>query len=399
MNLASDDIHWEKWRAELTLDADEIYLNAGSYSPTPRSVQEAAFQWRTRLASSPMRTLIESMPQQLQSARLALAQYIDGDSRGLLMLPNATHAVNVAIRSLNLPTGSIVLMTDHEYGAMRFAWEREAKHQGYQIEIAAMPSEIVHADQIVECITNQFRSRTKVLFFSHVASPTGLVLPAARLCRAAADRGIITVIDGAHAPGMIPLSMNEVGADFYAGNCHKWMMAPIGAGFLQVADRFQSTISPLVTSWGWEFPIEAVDIDSGWGGSQWSQRVEFQGTADRTPQLVIPDAIDFRHRVGESAVHERIKRLRTHARETFTAAGFVPFLPETLTGMMTAFEIPSVDPVKAREWIWNTHRISVPFTRAAGKSFLRISTAWFNTRWEIEQLASVIPEIPYGDLC
>lgn len=398
MNQVRNDIEWERWRSELSLDADEIYLNAGSYSPTPRPVQEAALYWRTKLASSPMRTLIETMPKQLNSARQALAQYIDGDAQNLLMLPNATHAVNVAVQSLKLPAGSVVLMPDHEYGAMRFAWEREAKKQGYEVEIATLPPQIVHDDQIVESIKNQFRSHTKVLFFSHVTSPTGLVLPAAKLCRAAAEQGIITVIDGAHAPGMIPLSMQEVGADFYAGNCHKWMMAPIGAGFLHVADRFQSMISPLVTSWGWEFPIDAIDVDSGWGGSQWSQRVEFQGTTDRTPQLVIPDAIEFRHQIGESAVYERTKQLRAHARETYTAAGLLPFLPDTLTGMMTAFEIPSVDPVKAREWIWNTHRISVPFTRAAGKSFLRISTAWFNTLGEIEQLASVIPEIPYGEL-
>ncbi|MBX9656850.1 aminotransferase class V-fold PLP-dependent enzyme [bacterium] len=398
MNQVRNDIDWERWRGELSLDADEIYLNAGSYSPTPRRVQEAALFWRTRLASSPMRTLIETMPKQLNSARQALAQYIDGDAQNLLMLPNATHAVNVVVHSLNLPAESVVLMTDHEYGAMRFAWEREAKKQGYEVDIATLPLQIVHDDQIVESIKNRFRSRTKVLFFSHVTSPTGLVLPAAKLCRAAAEHGIITVIDGAHAPGMIPLSMQEVGADFYAGNCHKWMMAPIGAGFLHVADRFQSMISPLVTSWGWEFPIEAIHVDSGWGGSQWSQRVEFQGTTDRTPQLVIPDAIEFRHQIGDSAVYERTKQLRAHARETFTAAGLVPFLPETLTGMMTAFEIPSVDPVKAREWIWNTHRISVPFTRTAGKSFLRISTAWFNHFGEIEQLASVIPEIPYGEL-
>lgn len=398
MDRSGDDSYWERWRGELSLDADEIYLNAGSYSPTPRRVQEAARYWRTRLASSPMRTLIDAMPKQLHSARQSLANYIDGNVRNLLMLPNATHAVNVAIQSLKLPSGSNVLMTDHEYGAMRFAWEREAKQQGYEVNIAALPTDIVDADQIIESITRHFDSRTKVLFFSHVTSPTGLVLPAAELCRAAKARGIITVIDGAHAPGMIPLSMHEIGADFYAGNCHKWMMAPIGAGFLYVADRYQAEVSPLVTSWGWEFPAEAIDVDSGWGGSQWSQRVEFQGTADRTPQLVIPDAINFRHQIGESAVHERTKRLAAHARESLIAAGLQPYLPDALTGMMTAFEVPSVDPARAREWVWNAHRISVPFTRAAGKSFLRISTAWFNTRWEIEELARVIPEIPYGKL-
>jgi len=398
MDWADDKFFWDQRRAELSLDADEIYLNAGSYSPTPRPVQTAAHFWRTRLASSPMRTLIDAMPKQLQTARQALADYVGGDSKNLLLLPNATHAVNVAVKSLKLPAGSVLLMPDHEYGAMRFAWEREATEQGYAIEIAPLPAQIIDVDQLVESITQHFHARTKVLFFSHVTSPTGLVLPAAELCRAAAQRGIITVIDGAHAPGMIPLSMRTIDADFYAGNCHKWMMAPIGAGFLHVADRFQQVVSPLVTSWGWEFPAEAIGDDSGWGGSKWSQRVEFQGTADRSPHLVIPEAIDFRHQIGESAVHQRTTFLARYARTALGSAGLIPFLPQELTGAMTAFEFPPVDPVRAREWMWQTHRISIPFTRAAGKSFLRISTAWFNTRLEIDRLAEIVPNIPHQDL-
>ena len=398
MSIESDESYWDKCRAELSLDSDEIYLNAGSYSPTPRSVQDAAHHWRTRLASSPMRTLIETMPPQLNVARAALAEYLGTDARHLLLLPNATHAVNVAVKSLRLPKDSVVLMPSHEYGAMRFSWEREAAEQGYTIEQAPLPDDIVDANQLLDAITGQFHSRTRVLFFSHVTSPTGLILPAAELCRRAAERGIVTVIDGAHAPGMIPLSLDEVKADFYAGNCHKWMMAPIGAGFLHVADSFRNQLSPLVTSWGWNFDAEHGNEDSGWGGNKWSQRVEFQGTADRTPHLVLPDAIRFRLQIGEEAVTARTRYLAKYARERLASQGLVPFLPQNLTGTMTAFAIPDVDPVKARQWMWQTHRIWIPFTQAAGRSFLRVSTAWFNQPAEIDKLAEVTATIPFKQL-
>lgn len=399
MMVGKGETFWRTMRDEVCLEPSETYLNAGSYSPVPRSVLVAAEAWRRRLASSPMRTFCETMPEGLLQARLRLADYLNATPNRLLLVSNATHAVNLAVRSLSLPKGSEILLSDHEYGAMRFCWERAADEHGWKLRTIELPFCTEDPAQILDIVSESVGPDSRALFFSHITSPTGLVLPAFELCELARARNLVSIIDGAHAPGMIPLAVDSLAADFYAGNCHKWMMAPTGAGFLHVSERFRGSIEPLVTSWGWEFSA-ADDAQSGWGGSRWSQRVEFQGTQDRSAQLVLPEVIDFRHRLTDEAVWDRTRNLSHYLRERMVAIGWRSSTPASprLSGAMVAFEVPPVDPIAAREWCWNALRISVPFTRAAGKSFLRISTAWFNTWEELDRIVELAPRIPFGDL-
>lgn len=399
MTQEKDDSFWRRMRDDVCLDPNETYLNAGSYSPVPRCVLDAAMAWRSRLASSPMRVLCEEMPKRLVQSRDSLSDYLGAAGRRLLLLPNATYAVNLAVRSIELPSGSEILLTDHEYGAMRFCWERAAAERGWRLRTVELPYRTEVPARILEVISDSIGAETRVLFFSHVTSPTGLVLPAQDLCRRARQMGLMTVVDGAHAPGMIPLALNTVDADYYAGNCHKWMMAPTGAGFLSVSEQARRSLAPLVTSWGWEFdPTD--DADSGWGGSRWSQRVEFQGTQDRTAQLVLPEAIAFRRQLTEKATWARTRALSEYLRDRMATIGWQSSTPSnpTLSGSMVAFEVPLVDPVAAREWCWQSARIAVPFTRAAGKCFLRVSTAWFNTQEELDRIVALAPMIPFATL-
>ena len=234
------------------------------------------------------------------------------------------------------------------------------------------------------------------ILLSHVTSPTGLVIPVESIIAAARDRGLITVVDGAHAPGMVPLHLERLDADFYAGNGHKWMMAPVGAAFLSVSRRWVDRLMPLVTSWGWQFQDD-LEADSTWGGSRWAMRIEFQGTQDRSAQWVLPEVIAFRQRIGEAAIRERVRELSEYARWRITETGLTlatPFATE-LSGAMVAFDVPNVDPVLVREWFWREGRISIPFTQAAGRTFLRVSTAWFNTTDEIDRLGDLIPRVPF----
>lgn len=394
-----DDAFWIEAREELDLAPSEIYLNAGSFSPAPRPARQAAQRWREELSARPMRALIDTMPRQLIRARQSLADYLDADSRSLLLLPNVTHAMNLAVASLQFPPGSAILTTDHEYGAMKHCLTRAAAKNQWSIDVAALPANPTDPQELIDAIERHGTERTKALFFSHVVSPTGIVLPARALCALAAERGWLSVVDGAHAPGMIPLSVREIGADFYGGNGHKWMMAPVGVGFLNVSDRCRASLEPLVTSWGWEFNDDASDEESGWGASKWALRNEFMGTADRSAQLVLPEVIAFRHRLTDEAVRERSRSLVGYTRQEFERLGWTARTPADprLSGSMVAFDAPTVDVVRAREWMFAEHRISIPFTQIGHETFLRVSCAWFNQHEEIEFLVSILPTIPWDE--
>jgi isopenicillin-N epimerase len=324
-------------------------------------------------------------------ARLALATYLHVQPQNLLLLPNVTYAVNTVVASLDLPRGSEILTTDHEYGAMIFCWRRWAQARGWKIREVKLPYQTEDAAELVAAFRGAITNRTRAIFFSHIASTTGLVLPAAEICALARRRGIITVVDGAHAAGMIPLRVEKLGADFYGANCHKWMMTPLGCGFLYARPEHHGLLLPLVTSWGWLAQTRALNADSTRGGTWWQYEHEFQGCVDRCPQMVLPEALEFRKRLGgDVALLARSRILAEKARQELSACGLRVATPHNvrLRGALTAFEIS--DPQKLREWLWKKHRIEIAMTRAAGKDFLRVSTAWFNQSQEIERLAGAL---------
>lgn len=390
---------WDEHRRQVCLDPVTTYLNTGSFAPLPRPVLAAAKQLREQLAQSPSDFFWRQVPPRLAAARTRLAAYLAADPADLVLVPNTTFGINLVVHSLDLPAGAEILLTDQEYGAMRYCWEDRARQRGWQIHIVPIPYHTEEPEAIVAAIRAAITCNTRVLFFSHVTSPTGLVLPAQQLCELAAEHGLLSVIDGAHAPGMIPVALDAIEADYYAGNCHKWLMAPSGAAFLYARRSLHRQLQPLIISWGWDFDAALAERDSGWGGSFWARNLEFHGTIDRTPLLVLPEVLDFRAALGEEAVYQRVDALVAYARGRVGAI-LPPRTPaaRTLSGSMTAFEVPPLDVVKARDWIWQSHRIEAPFTTAAGHCFLRISTAWFNTTDEIDRVAQAAQQIPVAAL-
>jgi isopenicillin-N epimerase len=266
--------------------------------------------------------------------------------------------------------------------------------------MAASPGEVVEA--AVRAMT----PRTRLFFFSHVVSPTGLVLPAADLCAEARRRGIVTVVDGAHAPAMIPLNVSRVGADFYTGNCHKWMLAPTGAGFLVVGPGGEDRLEPLHVSWGYtadQYPIgeresgrRDPDAPDAFGSTARTRFLEFEGTRDVCPWVTVPEAIDFQAGIGVGRIRGRIAELVEYTRQRTGGHGLKLATPTTagMHGSMTAFELPARGPAQAtalRQAIWK-HRIEVPIIERPDRLLLRVSTHFYNTRQEIDRLADVLPE-------
>jgi isopenicillin-N epimerase len=351
-----------------------VQLNAGTLSPTPRPVFEAITRLRKMQAGAPTDFLSRQTSRLLQRSRAALAKFLHVFPEDLLLLPNVTFAMNLAITALRLPRGSEILTTDHEYGAMVYCLQRWAKERSWKLRQLKLPYTTEDPAEIVAAVEQAIRPATRALFFSHVTSTTGLVLPAEQLCRLARRRGIISIVDGAHAVGMAPVKLN---ADFYGANCHKWLMAPLGCGFLHVPGTFKNEMEPLITSWGW-------------GGNDWHNNMEFHGCTDRCPQMVIPEVLAFRKSLGgELAIRRHVRQLAEYARHRIPLPPVTPRNPE-LSGAMIAFELPASHPLVKNNTLWKRNRIECPITRLNEKRFLRVSAAWFNTTRQIDALATVI---------
>lgn len=387
---------WEQARAAMLLDTTMINLNTGSFGPLPRCVFEKATALRKRLAEEPMAFLVRESPPLLWQAREALAHLLGTDPQQLIFQSNVSEAINTVASSLPLPTQGEILLTDHEYGAMHWCWERAAQRQGLTLRTFPLPVMADNPEEIVSAFANAMSPRTRMLFFSHVLSPTGLVLPAERICQIARARGIITVIDGAHAPAMIPLDLKQIDADFYAGNCHKWLLGPTGSGFLQVRPGNENLLRPLQVSWGFRVPRGKGQERNAFGATHWIYQFEFAGTRDPCPWLAIPTAIAFQEGLSWSAIRVRNEMLFQKSRkllgEKVGLRFWTPDHPE-LHGFLSTFLLPEeVDPDLLKTLLWQKYRIEVPTIPKPYGNLLRVSTHFYDTVEELECLAEILPK-------
>jgi isopenicillin-N epimerase len=401
--MDTDDAAWAAHRREMMLDPDIVNLNTGSFGPLPRVVFDRATEVRRMAAAEPTHFFVRQAPPLLWEARERLAAYLGTRPTRLVFTTNVSAAINLVASGLSIAAPGEILLTDHEYGAMHWCWERAARRQGLALRTFPLPTMASDPTEIVAAATRAMTARTRLFFFSHVLSPTGLVLPARELCAAARERGIITVVDGAHAPAMIPLDVSAVGADFYTGNCHKWMLAPSGIGFLVVGPGNEDRLQPLHVSWGYyptHFPQAtgagiARDARDDFGSTPRTRFLEFEGTRDLGPWLAMPTAIDFQAGIGVENIRARITALVKHTRDRIGGLGLELTTPavEGMHGSLTAFRLPVMGAEAAtrlRNAIWK-HRIEIPIIERPDRLLIRVSTHFYNTFAEIDRLAEVLP--------
>jgi isopenicillin-N epimerase len=384
---------WADARARMMLDPTIANLNTGSFGPWPQVVFERVTELRRRLAEEPMDFLVRWVPPLLWEARSRLADFLHADPRRLVFTANVTTAVNLVASSLRPAAPGEILMSDHEYGAMIWTWERAAQRLGLTVRTFPLPVLPSDPSEIVDAAIAAMGERTRVLFFSHVLSPTGMVLPARELCALARRRGVVSVVDGAHAPAFLPVNLKEIGADFYGGNCHKWLLAATGSGFLHIGPGNEDRLQPLQVSWGWQGATVGPDERDEYGSTPRIRRLEFEGTRDICPWLAVPEAIDFQAGIGWRRIEERKRELARYVRRRF--AFLPPSTPDhpELCGALTAFRLPEgVDPVRLRQLIWEEGRIEVPIVERPDHLLIRVSTHFYNTEAEIERLAEGLPE-------
>jgi isopenicillin-N epimerase len=306
-------------------------------------------------------------------------------------VPNATTAVNIVARSLALQPGDEVLATDHEYGACDATWERVCREHGAHYRRAVVPLPFDRAafvDQVLAAVTPQ----TRLVFASHVTSTTALVFPVAELCAAARGRGLPTLIDGAHAPGQLPLALDTIGADFYTGNCHKWLCAPKGAAFLHARAEHHDRLHATVTSWGYAEGVSGhTGFDAYLGRSVLERRLQWQGTRDIAAYLAVPAAIRFQHVHDWPAVQQRchwmaVALMHQRCRQT----GLAAIAADTDFAQMVAIPIAATDVEALRRRLFEQHHIEVPITQHGGRTFVRVSVQAYNTQQDLDRLATAL---------
>jgi isopenicillin-N epimerase len=387
---------WSAARAQMHLDPAVTMLNTGSFGPLPRSVFDRVTELRRQLAAGPTDFFVRRLPPLLWHARERLAVFLGTVPHRLVFTANVSSAINLVASGLRLASPGEVLLTDHEYTAMHWCWERACQRQGLTLRTFPLPTMPRDPGEIVEAAVKAMTPRTRLFFFCHVLSPTGLVLPAKELCAEARKRGIITVVDGAHAVAMTPLDVAAVGADFYTGNCHKWLLAPTGAGFLVVGPGNEDRLQPLHVSWGYypdKYPLGEVTSATGpddrdaYGSTPRTRFLEFEGTRDVCPWLTVPEAIDFQAALGWEHIRRRMAELSAYTRR---AIRLKPATPERLCGAMTAFELPAgAEAVPLRRKLWDA-RVEVPVVERPDRLLLRVSHHFYTTEAEIDRLAEVL---------
>lgn len=359
------------------LDPDVVYLNHGSFGAVPRPVFETYQHWQRELEANPVNFLGRRLPQLLADARERLGAFINAAANDLTFVPNVTYALNIVTRSLELQPGDVVLSTEHEYGAINRAWRFSCEKKGAELVNQQISVPVTDPAAVVDQIWSGVDERTRVISLSHITSPSALILPVAEICRRAREAGIISVVDGAHAPGQLDLDMHEIGADFYGGNCHKWLSSARGTGFLYARPECQHLLEPLVVSHGW-------DRDEP-GASQFQDYFTSFGTIDPAAYLSVPAAIDFQQQNDWPQVRQACHRLLQETeRRLLEMSGLPPISPPDMWAQMRVVLLPGK--VEAYQRLWEENRIIIPVGQHGGRPGIRISVQAYNSPSDLETL-------------
>lgn len=372
-----------------------IFLNHGSYGAMPRAVMETYQDWQRRLECQPVEFINDALPAHLAAARAALADYLGVEDGDLVYVPNATFGLNVVARSLSLEAGDEVLATDHEYGAIDNLWAWICSRSGARYVRRSLPFPADAGLDLADWLWAGVTSRTRVIFLSHITSPTALRLPVEALCARAREAGILSVIDGAHAPGQLPLDLSEVGADFYVGNCHKWLCSPKGAGFIYARPVVQALLEPLVIGWG------AGENRGASFGSDFPDRLQWLGTMDPSAYLTVPAAIHFQEEHCWSDVRDRCHVLLRRALSDIEGITGIhsPYAGrDALYAQMAVAELPAdTEGVELKRRLYGEYGIEVPVISWQGRLFVRISVQGYNRAQDVDALSVALHDcLPRG---
>ena len=367
---------------------DVTFLNFGSYGACPKPVFEKYQQFQLELEQEPVLFMASTGLKYLEQSREALSNYLNCYKDDLVYVTNPSYAVNAVAKSFNLKEGDEILTTDLEYGACDKTWSYYCKKAGANYIRQHISLPVQSKEQFVEEFYRGLSSKTKLIFLSHITSATALRFPIEEICALAKQKGILTFVDGAHAPGQIHIDLVNLGVDMYTGACHKWMMTPKGSSFLYVRKELQHMIDPLVISWGYQalFPTDSQFLDFH----------QTNGTRDYSAFLTIPAAIDFMKEHNWEKVAANCRKLvQENAFAFCKLLGTEPLVPVNDNFILQLFsaEIKTNEPEKLHDYFFEKYKIQIPVMRQGNKIYLRYSINAFNSQQDLDKLFMAVRDI------
>jgi len=375
-------------RSQFLLRPDITYLNFGSFGACPKPIFERYQQYQLELEQEPVQFIVQTGLDYLATSRRALATYVHADADDLVYVINPSHAVNIVAKSLSIQPGDEVLTSSWEYGACDRTWQYYCDKSGATYIKQPIQLPIESAEDFVTQFLKGISDKTKLIFLSHITSSTALRFPVELIIKEATKRGILTFIDGAHAPGQIPLDLSALGADFYTGACHKWMMTPKGSSFLYAKKSRQTFLDPLVISWGYhsDHPSHSRFLDYH----------QTQGTRDFSAFLCIPAALQFMEQNNWEQVSAACRALvLDNAPRFYELLGAKPLAPlrDEFILQLCSFQLPTTDAERIKSILFNDYKIEVPVMRHGEKVFLRYSIQAFNSQADLDRLYNALAVI------
>jgi len=391
------------------LDPSITFLNHGSFGATPKPVFEEYQRWQRELERQPVEFLGRRAVSLLAEARSKLAAYVGADAEEIIYFPNPTHAINMVAKSstpslrpppsVTSPMGEgwegvEILTTDHEYGAMDRTWHLRCKKIGAKYVHYPIPLPVTTPENFVESFWSSVNERTQIIFISHITSPTALIFPVKEICRRAREAGILSIVDGAHVPGHIPLNLHDLGCDLYTGASHKWLMSPKGSAFLYARREVQSWLEPLVISWGWGDETIAPSPDMG--ETQFVSFHQWQGTRDLAAFLATPAAIEFQREQNWDEVRKRCHALAVETRRRLnqvTGLESISLESGEWFNQMVTIRIPLCDLNQLKLRLYDEFKIEAPVVMWNNQHFIRVSYQGYNTEEDMEKLVEAMKKI------
>jgi len=375
-------------KEQFLLNPEVTFLNHGSFGACPKPVFEDYQRWQRALEFEPVQFITKKREEALLVSKKVLAKYIGCDHGDFFYIQNPTTAVNQIVKSLDLNPGDEVLTTDHEYGAMDKTFNFYSKKKGFVYRRQNISLPLSSKEQFIEEFWKGYNHKTKVVFIGQCTSTTALVFPVKEICERAKSLGLITIVDGAHVPGHLPLNLQNIQADFYTGTLHKWLLSPKGCTFLYVNKNFQDRIEPLIISWGYEpgMPTKTKFLEEN----------EMQGTRDFSAYLTAPAIMNFFEDYDMPSGQAKCREVILEQYPIFCdLLGTKPIckVSDEFLGQMCSIPIKTKDPLQLKETLINDHKIEIPIMQRGDEIYMRISFQVYNTMDDLEYLKETIKKL------
>jgi len=381
--------------SQFLLNPNITFLNFGSFGACPKPIFYDQQKWQLEMETEPVQFIAFKGFEYLKKSREALSEYVHCHPDNLVYTPSPSYAMNIIAKSFKLNLGDEILSTNLEYGALDRTWNYYCKKSGAKYVRQPITLPLTSKEKFIEDFFKGLTEKTKAIFISQITSTTALIFPVKEICEIAKEKGLFTIVDGAHVPGHIPLDLRDLKADVYTGACHKWMCTPKGCSFLYIKKEYQSQFDPLIISWGYESAAPSH--------SQFLDYNQIQGTRDFTAFLTVPKTIEFLKENHWDKVASDCRKLAHKNYQRFcTLLGSQPLCPITdeFLGQMCSIPINTSQPEKLQRLLYEKYKIEIPVMRQDKLVFIRYSIQAFNTQHDLDTLYKALEEIiSQTDLC